>query len=181
KETRATTTGRRLLRSHRRVRACPSRWPCCCPGPCCLTSSMIFYCRTGERREATFYSLYVFFTKVRLRAAAIALSQLVLSFSGYDSNSCEQPYSVAWQLALLSRGPGRLSCASAWPVLLMHFYPIDKPYAGGAQRPAVWRSSTAQRINISQKGPLIGDRQDSVPYSRPARIICREQIPNFQK
>uniref|UniRef100_A0A1I8J773 MFS domain-containing protein n=1 Tax=Macrostomum lignano TaxID=282301 RepID=A0A1I8J773_9PLAT len=87
-----------------------------------------FYCRTGERREATFYSLYVFFTKFA-SGLSLALSQLVLSFSGYDSNSCEQPYSVALALRYLL-GPGPIVCVCL-ALLLMHFYPIDKPYREG--------------------------------------------------
>ncbi|XP_070554949.1 sodium-dependent lysophosphatidylcholine symporter 1-B-like [Ptychodera flava] len=68
-----------------------------------------FTVQTGTRKEAIFYSFYVFFNKFA-SGVALGLSTLTLGFAGYKTGSCEQPSSVGLALRIF---------ASVGPLLLM--------------------------------------------------------------
>lgn len=59
--------------------------------------------KNGERKEAIFYSFYVFFTKFS-SGISVGVSSLFLEYSGYKdcpNGCCIQPESVKWMLRLL--------------------------------------------------------------------------------
>ncbi|PAA56284.1 hypothetical protein BOX15_Mlig014320g2 [Macrostomum lignano] len=86
-----------------------------------------YFLKHGTRREATFYSLYVFFNKFAV-GFSMAASQITMSLVGYDSSpeACEQSYEVGLALRYLV-GPGPIVCLLA-SLSLIYTYPIDKQY-----------------------------------------------------
>ncbi|KAL5015874.1 hypothetical protein ScPMuIL_005463 [Solemya velum] len=59
-----------------------------------------FMIQKGTRKDALFYSFYVFFNKLAT-GLGIGVSQLALEFGGYQTGMCDQPSSVALTLRLL--------------------------------------------------------------------------------
>ncbi|XP_070555949.1 sodium-dependent lysophosphatidylcholine symporter 1-like [Ptychodera flava] len=82
-----------------------------------------FTVKTGTRKEALFYSFYVFFTKFAV-GVALGISTLVLEFAGYQSGACQQPESVELALrVLVSFAP---VCLLLLGLLFLWFYPITE-------------------------------------------------------
>lgn len=85
-----------------------------------------FMIKTGERKEAIFYSFYVFFTKFS-SGISVAISSLFLEYSGYidcPNGCCVQPESTKLCLRLLLvPGPVILIILS---LICLYIYPIDK-------------------------------------------------------
>ncbi|XP_077867935.1 sodium-dependent lysophosphatidylcholine symporter 1-like [Saccoglossus kowalevskii] len=79
--------------------------------------------KTGSRKEAIFYSFYVFFTKFAV-GLALGFSTLILEFAGYQTGACEQPESVGYALRLLvSAAPVALILIG---LLFLWCYPITE-------------------------------------------------------
>ncbi|KAK3089836.1 hypothetical protein FSP39_006949 [Pinctada imbricata] len=79
--------------------------------------------KTGHRRDAIFYSFYVFFNKIAV-GFGVGLSQLALAFGGYKSGECKQPASVGLALRLLV-APGPVIFVLI-ALLFLSKYPIDE-------------------------------------------------------
>ncbi|XP_013384239.1 sodium-dependent lysophosphatidylcholine symporter 1-like [Lingula anatina] len=59
-----------------------------------------FLLKTGHRKDAIFYSFYVFFNKFAV-GLSVGLSQVALGLSGYKSQQCDQVPSVGLALRML--------------------------------------------------------------------------------
>ncbi|XP_077991213.1 sodium-dependent lysophosphatidylcholine symporter 1-B-like [Glandiceps talaboti] len=82
-----------------------------------------FTVKTGTRKEAIFYSFYVFFTKLAV-GVTLGISALVLEFVGYNSGACTQPEAVAEALRILvSAGPVFFLLIG---LVFLWFYPITE-------------------------------------------------------
>jgi GPH family glycoside/pentoside/hexuronide:cation symporter len=79
--------------------------------------------RSGARHEGMFYALVTLFRKVA-SSIAIPMTALVLGWSGYVSNSAQQPESAVWAIRILI-GP----IASVFlfgGILFARFYPLSR-------------------------------------------------------
>jgi Na+/melibiose symporter-like transporter len=85
-----------------------------------------FALKNRQRNEAIFYSFYVFFTKLAT-GIAIALSQIVLEYSGYidcPNGCCQQPKSIDLALRMLIvPGPVILLLLA---LIFLFFHPINE-------------------------------------------------------
>ena len=77
----------------------------------------------GQRKEAMFYSLYVFFNKFAV-GISMAASQLALSLGGYDVSRCVQRDTVGTAIRYLI-GPLPIACLLV-SLVFLRFYPIDE-------------------------------------------------------
>ncbi|PAA73592.1 hypothetical protein BOX15_Mlig030794g1 [Macrostomum lignano] len=107
----------------------------------------VFYKRHGDRMEATFYSLYAFFTKFAA-GISLAVSQLALWLSNYDSNACEQPESVSNTLRLLM-GPGPIACLLVSMLIIICFYRV-RPVDNAREEPNT-QSANETNIHVSRR------------------------------
>ncbi|XP_069128299.1 sodium-dependent lysophosphatidylcholine symporter 1-like isoform X1 [Argopecten irradians] len=82
-----------------------------------------FMLETGQRKDAIFYSFYVFFNKLAA-GLALGISQIVLELGGYQTGECRQPESVGLALRLLIVPGPVIFCLVA--LIFLWIYPIDE-------------------------------------------------------
>ncbi|OWF34831.1 Major facilitator superfamily domain-containing protein 2A-A [Mizuhopecten yessoensis] len=82
-----------------------------------------FMLKTGQRKDAIFYSFYVFFNKLAA-GLALGISQVVLEIGGYQTGECRQPSSVGLALRLLIVPGPVIFCLIA--LIFLWMYPIDE-------------------------------------------------------
>ncbi|XP_041356579.1 sodium-dependent lysophosphatidylcholine symporter 1-like [Gigantopelta aegis] len=75
-----------------------------------------------ERKDAIFYSFYVFFNKLAT-GLGLGISQVVLELGGYVTGACAQPESVSFTLRLLMTCPAVFMLGG---LLILWTYPIDE-------------------------------------------------------
>ncbi|XP_067677471.1 sodium-dependent lysophosphatidylcholine symporter 1-B-like isoform X2 [Haliotis asinina] len=83
----------------------------------------MFMLERKTRKDALFYSFYVFFNKFS-SGMGLAISQLALQFGGYKTGVCNQPESVDLTLRMLVV-PGPVVCVII-ALLFLWSYPIDE-------------------------------------------------------
>ncbi|XP_046543497.1 sodium-dependent lysophosphatidylcholine symporter 1-B-like isoform X2 [Haliotis rubra] len=83
----------------------------------------MFMLERKTRKDALFYSFYVFFNKFS-GGMGLAISQLALQFGGYKTGACVQPASVDLTLRMLIV-PGPVLCLIV-ALLFLWSYPIDE-------------------------------------------------------
>ncbi|KAJ8306152.1 hypothetical protein KUTeg_016697 [Tegillarca granosa] len=82
-----------------------------------------FMLQTGTRKDAIFYSFYVFFNKLAA-GLGLGLSTLALEFGGYETGKCQQPASVGLALrCLVVPGPVVFVLIA---LIMLWKYPIDE-------------------------------------------------------
>ncbi|XP_077991732.1 sodium-dependent lysophosphatidylcholine symporter 1-like isoform X2 [Glandiceps talaboti] len=79
--------------------------------------------QTGRRKDALFYSFYVFFNKFAI-GASLGVSTLVLGAVGYETGACEQPDSVDVTMRVLLSAVPVILCLLA--MLFVWLYPITE-------------------------------------------------------
>ncbi|XP_033736567.1 sodium-dependent lysophosphatidylcholine symporter 1-like [Pecten maximus] len=82
-----------------------------------------FMLETGQRKDAIFYSFYVFFNKLAA-GLALGISQVVLAIGGYQTGECRQPESVGLALRLLIVPGPVIFCLAA--LIFLWMYPINE-------------------------------------------------------
>ncbi|XP_064624351.1 sodium-dependent lysophosphatidylcholine symporter 1-B-like isoform X1 [Lineus longissimus] len=82
-----------------------------------------FMLKKGHRKDAVFYSFYVFFNKLSV-GVSLGISQLALGFNGYDSKRQVQPDSVAITLRMLIAPVPIVCCLIS--LIFIYLYPIDE-------------------------------------------------------
>ncbi|ESP05216.1 hypothetical protein LOTGIDRAFT_102436, partial [Lottia gigantea] len=83
----------------------------------------LFMLETHTRKDAMFYSFYVFFNKLA-SGIGLALSQVALSVGGYVTGACTQPESVDLTLRMLVV-PGPVVCLLL-ALIFLWCYPINE-------------------------------------------------------
>ncbi|XP_074640532.1 sodium-dependent lysophosphatidylcholine symporter 1-B-like [Tubulanus polymorphus] len=138
-----------------------------------------FSLKTGQRKEAIFYSMYVFFNKLAV-GVSLGLSQLALALAGYQTGACNQPSSVALTLRMLL-SPFPIVCILI-SLLFLWRYPINEDRrkyvqaqleqrrAEAAERASKGRASNGTGTSSSSTTE-ISEIAENYPTSRE-QLVC---------
>jgi glycoside/pentoside/hexuronide:cation symporter, GPH family len=97
--------------------------------------------QSGARHEGMFYALVTLFRKVA-SSIAIPMTALVLGWSGYVSNSAQQPESAVWAIRILIGPVASLFLLAG--ILFARFYPLSRDtHAETRKKIAARREATA--------------------------------------
>lgn len=97
--------------------------------------------QSGARHEGMFYALVTLFRKVA-SSIAIPMTALVLGWSGYVSNSAQQPESAVWAIRILIGPVASLFLLGG--ILFARFYPLSREsHAETREKIAARREATS--------------------------------------
>lgn len=97
--------------------------------------------QSGARHEGMFYALVALFRKVA-SSIAIPMTALVLGWSGYISNSAQQPESAVWAIRIVIGPVSSLFLLGG--ILFARFYPLSREsHAEAREKIASRREATA--------------------------------------